>query len=218
MLYLRYFLAAVAVFLIVTLLYRLLSKGLSASARGQQLSRYAIGALIAVLPLAIAGEVVWNLNLTLIAAVSALWMLTYPVLDFVVNRHRLSEIDNRMDFASGLYLFGFLTGAYLSLISLFPSWHVIVSTSLAAVEMPVIIMVIFQMAYFAVYHSSVDHDGLKLVLDTDANEVLEFLRSFSPWIMIPGLVGIILFIMAWFWWNLTDTLPVSYTHLRAHET
>ena len=40
MLYLRYFLAAVAVFLIVTLL----SKGLSASARGQQLSRYAIGA------------------------------------------------------------------------------------------------------------------------------------------------------------------------------
>lgn len=209
MLYLRYFLAAVAVFLIVTLLYRLLSKGLSASARGQQLSRYAIGALIAVLPLAIAGEVVWNLNLALIAAVSALWMLTYPVLDFVVNRHRLSEIDNRMDFASGLYLFGFLTGAYLSLISLFPSWHVIVSTSLAAVELPVIILVIFQLAYFAVYHSSVDHDGLKLVLDTDANEVLEFLRSFSPWIMIPGLVGIILFIMAWFWWNLTDTLPVG---------
>lgn len=204
---LKYFIAALALFAVVTLLYRLLSRGLSRSAKGQQLGRYALASLIAVFPLALAGRVCWNMNLTLIAAVSAMWMLIYPLLDFVANRRRSPEIDNRMDFAFGLYLFGFLTGGYLAFVALFPSWQAIVSTALAAVEMPLIILTVFQLAYYMVYRASIDHDGLKLVLDTDANEVLEFLRSFSPWLLIPGLVAIILFIMAWFWWNLTDTLP-----------
>ncbi len=75
--------------------------------------------------------------------------------------------------------------------------------------MPLIVLAAFQVAYYAVYSASIDHDGLKLVLDTDANEVLEFVRSFSRWIVIGMLVGFIVFLMLWFYWNLMDQPPVG---------
>lgn len=211
MTYITYALIAAGLFIAVTALYFILSKGLSASAVHQQLSRYAVASVLAVAPLAIAGNVVWNLPLTLIVAVSVLTMLTFPVLQFVADHRRVAEIDNRMDFAFGLYLFGFLTGGYFTFTSLLPSSHNLITTVLAALELPLIILAAFQIVYFIIYHAAVDHDGLKLVLDTDVNEVLEFLRSFSPWLMIPGVVVMIAFICTWFWLNFNDSLPFEGT-------
>ena len=208
MVYIVYLLASVAIFGLVTFLYRILSKGLSRSAKGQQLTRFGIASLLTVLPFAIAGEVRWNLNLTMIAGVSVMWMLIFPFLDYVANRRKTTEIDNRMDFAFGLYLFGLLAGGYMSLSAIFPHWNALIGSSLAAVEMPLIVLAAFQVSYFAVYHASVDHDGLKLVLDTDANEVLEFIRSFPRWVVISILIGFIVLLMVWFYWNLLDSVPV----------
>ena len=123
MVYIVYLLASVAIFGLVTFLYRILSKGLSRSAKGQQLTRFGIASLLTVLPFAIAGEVRWNLNLTMIAGVSVMWMLIFPFLDYVANRRKTTEIDNRMDFAFGLYLFGLLAGGYMSLSAIFPHWN-----------------------------------------------------------------------------------------------
>lgn len=208
MLYLKYLLVSIAVFILVTVFYRLLSKGLSRSAKGQQLTRFGVASVLAVLPYAIAGEVGWNLSLSLVVAVSALWMLVFPVLDYVANRGKRPEIDNRMDFAFGLYLAGFLSGCYIGLTSLLPGWDAIISTALAAVEVPILVLAAFQIAYYMIYRAALDHDGLKLVLDTDANEVLEFVRSFPLWAVIVGLVGMILFLMAWFFWNLSEPLQL----------
>lgn len=210
MIYITYLLCAVGLFVVVTALYRMLSRGLSRSAKGQQLTRFGIASLLAVMPYAIAGRVGWNVSLTLLAVVSVVWMLTYPVLDFAANRRKRAEIDNRMDFAFGLYLFGFLSGGYIGFAALLPAWGAIISTALAAVEVPLMILAAFQVAYYMIYRASIDHDGLKLVLDTDANEVLEFIRSFPVWAVITGLVGVILFLMAWFYWNITGTPAVDH--------
>ncbi len=213
MFYLRCLLAAVALFVVVTVLYRVLSKGLSKSAKGQQLTRFGVASVLAVLPFALAGEVRWTLCLTFIAAISALWGLTFPILDFVADRGKRSEIDNRMDFAFGLYLFGFLCGIYLALSAILPGCHYVTAGILAAAEMAMIILALFQILYFVIYGASIDHDGLKLVLDTDANEVLEFLRSFSRWWLIAGLVGIIILLMGWFYWNFSSPLPLVWINI-----
>lgn len=203
MVYLCYLAAALALFGVVTLLYRTLSKGLSRSAKGQQLTRFGIGSVLALLPLAIAGEVVWTRQLTLIALVSALAMLTFPLLDRVANSSSKAEIDNRMDFAFGLYLFGFLSALYLTLNSIFPGWSIMSDTLLAALELPLLVVLMGEVVYYLIYRTSIDHDGLKLVLDTNVNEVLEFVRSFPAWATIPGLLGLIALLILWFWWNLT---------------
>lgn len=213
MYYLRCLFTALAVFAGVTVLYRVLSKGLSRSAKGQQLTRFGIASLLAVLPFVLAGEVRWTPGLTFITVVSAVWGLVFPVLDFVAGRDKRPEIDNRMDFAFGLYLFGFLSGVYLGLSALLPAWHYVTAGVLAAVEMALLILALFQILYFAIYGAAVDHDGLKLVLDTDANEVLEFVRSFSRWGVIAGLVGFILFLMGWFYWNFTSPVPLVWINL-----
>lgn len=209
MVYIAYLIGAIFLFLSVTVLYRVLSRGLSRSAKGQQLTRFGIASLLAVLPFVIAGHVRWNVPLTLIAVVSGLWMIVFPLLDYVANRRNRAEIDNRMDFAFGLYLFGFLSGAYLGLSAVFPSWSALTGCVFAAVELPLLILAAFQVAYFAIYHASVDHDGLKLVLDTDVNEVLEFLRSFPGWAVIGGLVMLILSVMGCFYFNIVDASPVG---------
>lgn len=203
MVYLCYFAAIAGLFAVVTALYRLLSKGLSRSAKGQQLTRFGVGAVLAVLPLAIAGEVVWTRALTLIAVVSVLSMITFPLLDRVANSQAKAEIDNRMDFAFGLYLFGFLSALYLALNSLLPAWANVTNTLLAALELPMMVLLLGQVIYYMVYRTSIDHDGLKLVLDTNVNEVLEFVRSFPVWATIPGLLALIALLILWFWWSLT---------------
>ncbi|MBD5224764.1 MAG: phosphoethanolamine transferase [Bacteroidales bacterium] len=213
MFYLRCLFAAVGLFAVVTILYRVLSKGLSKSAKGQQLTRFGLASLLAVFPFALAGEVRWTLALTFIAVVSAVWGLTYPVLDFIAGRSKRSEIDNRMDFAFGLYLFGFLSSVYMGLSALLPACHYVTAGVLAAVEMALLILSLFQILYFAIYGAAIDHDGLKLVLDTDVNEVLEFLRSFSKWWLIAGLVGFILAMIGWFYWNFTSPLPLVWINL-----
>lgn len=202
MVYLYYFIAAVALFAVTTVLWRGLSKGLSRSAKGQQITRYAVGSVLALLPSAIAGVSSLSLNIVLMGVVSACWMLVFPLLDFVANRGSKAEIDNRMDFAFGLYLFGFLTSSYYALTALCPSMQMVIDTLYAAVGIPFILMYVFQIGYYAIYGSSVDHDGLKLVLDTNVNEVLEFVKSFPVWAVISGVVSLVLFVILWFFWNM----------------
>lgn len=202
MIYLCYLAAAVGLFVLTTCCYRLLSKGLSRSARGQQITRFSIASLLAVVPLAVARVDTMQVNLLLMGVVSVCWMVTFPLLDFVANRRQKSEIDNRMDFAAGLYMFGALSSSYLALTSLFPGWLYVVDTFYAAIELPLIVICVFQICYYAIYGGSVTHDGLKLVLDTNVNEVIEFFRSFPAWAMVAGLVGMILFVILWFFWSL----------------
>ena len=213
MAYIVYLVAAVAVFGFTTALWRGLSKGLSRSAKGQQITRFAVGSLLAVLPSAVAGPPAFSLNVVLMGVVAVCWMLAFPLFDFVANRRSKSEIDNRMDFAFGLYLFGFLTSSYYALTAVFPSWLTVIDTLYAAVEIPLIIAYLFQVAYFAIYKSSVDHDGLKLVLDTNVNEVLEFVRSFPVWAVICGLVALVLFVILWFFWNIAYEIQPEGLHL-----
>ncbi|MDE5941932.1 MAG: phosphoethanolamine transferase, partial [Muribaculaceae bacterium] len=210
MIYLCYFLAALGLFGAVTLVYRLLSKGLSRSARGQQLTRYGVASLLAVAPLAIASVEKVQINLVLAGVVSLCWMLCFPLFDFIAGRKTKGEIDNRMDFAAGMYLFGLLSSSYLALTSLFPGWLTTIDTFYAAVELPLLVVCLFQVCYYFLYGSSVSHEGLKLVLDTNVNEVLEFIRSFPAWAMVAGVVAMIVFIILWFFWSIVYSfVPVE---------
>lgn len=204
MIYFSYFVVAVLLFLLTTLAYRLLSRGLSRSAKGQQLTRYSLGSLIAMASLAVAGVRLSDLSvgIFLIAVVSLLWMLTFPLLDFLSSRKDSADIDNRMDFAFGLYLFGFLTSAYLVLMSLFPGWSGMVASFFAFVEIPFLFVCVSQMAFFAIYGRSVSHGSLNLVLNTNVNEVIEFFKAFPVWMTLVGFVAAVLFLILWFFWNI----------------
>lgn len=124
--YLSYILVAVAVWAAVYLLYLGLSKGLSASARHQQASRFAIASVLAVAPFAVAGVERSDIPLGAIVGLSALWCLTYPVIDLFSRRAHATEIDNKMDFAFGLYLCSLLSALWLALQALWPGNAVLV--------------------------------------------------------------------------------------------
>lgn len=196
----KYIAIVVTVWIAVYILYLALSKGLSASARHQQASRFAIASLLAVAPFAIAGVEHITAGLWAIIGGSAAWIMTWPLLDLISRRHHATEIDNKMDFATGLYLCGWLSSAWLAVEMLWPG-NAVAGSAFAAIEMPLIMLIVFQWGYYAIYGNAVDHDGLKLVMNTYPSEIWEYLRSFPVWAVMAGVAGCLCFTGMWFMWN-----------------
>lgn len=199
--YLTYVITAVAVWAAVYLLYLALSKGLSASARHQQASRFAIASVLAVAPYAVAGVTRPDMPLTAIIALSAVWCLTFPVIDLFSRRSHATEIDNKMDFALGLYLCSFLSSLWLALQALWPG-NAVVGALMAAIEIPLAWIPLGQIVYLAIYGRGVDHDGLRLVMNTYPSEVWEYLRSFPLWASVVAVLGCLCFTALWFVWDI----------------
>ncbi len=206
--YLSYILVVVAVWAAVYLLYLGLSKGLSASARHQQASRFAIASVLAVAPFAVAGVERSDIPLGAIVALSALWCLTYPVIDLFSRRAHATEIDNKMDFAFGLYLCSLLSALWLALQALWPG-NAVAGAFMAAVEIPLAWIPLGQIVYAAIYGRGVDHDGLRLVMNTYPSEVWEYLRSFPLWASLVGVLGCLGFTALWFVWDIGAATPVA---------
>lgn len=197
----------IAAFLTVWLatygLYLALSRGLSASARHQQLTRYLICALFAVAPMAAACADMIPAALQAAAALSLAWMLTWTVLDLVTRRGHAPEIDNKMDFAFALHLFGALSALWLLCCAV--GLPVTVANIIVAlVELPLLVILISQWIYFAVYRACVDHDGLNLALNSYGSEIREFFRSVPLWGVMAAVAASVAVIAGWFVWNISS--------------
>lgn len=150
--------------------YMTCSHGVARNARLQQLLRYLVASLVAVVPLAVTNTWPFQPAIILALGVSALWILTYPLIFHLSNRKVAPDYDCRMDPAFGIYLFG-----WLSAILLLPYIGIVQGLLLfIAAFLPVA-----QWVYYAMYRTCIDTNGMLLIQDTDYNEVIEFVRSYS---------------------------------------
>ena len=146
--------------------------GLAPNARLQQFLRYLAGAALAVVPIAVAAANPTEPALLLVLAVSMSWMIAYPLLYHLTHRHSSPDYDNQIDIAFGIYLYGWLSSLFLLLPEAGAAWGVLAF----AVMMQAVVL----LGYYATCHVVLDASGMKMLQETDYNEVIEFLRSYSP--------------------------------------
>lgn len=178
MTYIVYIILALCLFGLSTIIYRTFNKGLSHSAKGQQATRFGIASILAVLPYIIAGKICLSGAIIMIGVISASWMMSYPVLYYISHRKISADIDNYMDIAFGLYIFGWLSCLYILLVS---SPLYLYGILLSLIEIAFISIIIFQAVYYILYRNSVDEDGIRVVRNTNINEIIEFTRAYSIW-------------------------------------
>lgn len=162
--------------------YLLCNHGLAKNARLQQLLRYLAGALVAVVPLAVTGTSPVQPASLLALAVAVMWMVTYPLTYHLTHRRNAPDYDNQIDVAFGIYLYGQLSG-----LMLLPS----TSWVIGAVIFVLCFVPVWLWGYYLTCHNVLDDSGMKMLQETDYNEILEFLHSYS-WIRVAGTMLFVL--------------------------
>lgn len=174
-----------------TVFYRSVNNGISSSSKHQQLTRLSVASLIAMLPWLAIGEVPSGAAPVFMGATSLFWAITYPLLYHLSNRRTLSEYDNQMDIAFGLYLFGLMSALHIALASVpeLSAWII------GFIEAVLLVLILAQWVYYFIYKEVISFDGMTVVQGTDVNEVFEFVKSFNPFgvaIVILLLIGVII--------------------------
>ncbi len=164
--------------------YMSCNRGLAPNARLQQFLRYMVGALVAVLPLAVMWCSPWQPALLLSLGVSASWMVSYPLLYHLTNRKVSPDYDNQIDISFGIYLFGWLSSLFLLLPVAGYGWGVL----LFLLFMPMVVLWV----YYITCHVVLDESGMKMLQETDYNEVIEFLHSYSAWRILTTALAVLL--------------------------
>jgi len=182
MIYIYYLIAALLLFGLAKLLHEAFNRGLSSNSRHQQGTRFAVASLMAAVPLAITGQGPTGTRLLLIAITVITWMLTYPVLFHLSNRKSSPDYDNYMDTACGYYFFGALTALAMAGSTPGNAAYIISGIILSATEIILLLICLTQLVYFALYKKCIDNDGMILIRQTNANEVIEFSRSYPWWV------------------------------------
>lgn len=184
-------LGALALFAISYGVFRKFNKGLARNSCGQQFRRYLIGSILAFVPAAVAGMALDALPVAAAALTSFLWIFTLNVLYDWTYRSSSSGYDNHIDIAFGIYLFGWLTGLGCLIACVSP---VAAGLVMAVVQSALMIVPVLQIGYYIIYGTCIDTAGMQVVLETNGNEILEFVRSFSLpkfLLMLFPLLGIV---------------------------
>lgn len=199
----KYFAEVVLSFLFCMMVYRTFNKGLSSSAIHQQRSRYLLTALVAWLPVNLAGASLLSAPMLLAGATAVLWIVTYPALFYLTNRRRSPDIDNFMDEAFGLYVYGALSGLIVLCRRFLPEGSGLWVPIVSLLEFFLLFLPLFQIVYYRIYHVCIDVGGMKILQDSHINEVLEFGRSFPWW----GTLGVVVLVLG----VLTGTLLINFS-------
>lgn len=177
-------------------LYRTVNRGLSSSAIHQQTTRLSLASLIAMLPWAVVGfdvslsPALWLIPLTVVAQA-----VTYPALTWLTERRTSPDIDNYMDIAMGLYLAGILSALYIV-------GGIVPTCVVSAIECVVIVLSVSQIVYYAMYHGGISSNGMRILRDTNVNEVIEFARYY-PWYAVVGVLLLpVAVVVGVFWLNI----------------
>lgn len=154
-------------------LYLACNHGLAPNARLQQLLRYLAASACAVAPLVLTQTSPLQPALLLVLAVAALWMVTYPLTYHLTHRKAAPDYDHQIDIAFGIYLVGWLTGAMV----LLPAWGALWGILMFALAF----VPVAEWVYYAACHAVIDANGMKIVQETNYNEVIEFFHSYPLW-------------------------------------
>ena len=164
------------------IIYYCLNHGMAHNAKGQQTRRFIIGSFLVWIPLVAVGADILQQGIVLAWFIGVLWMLTYPLLYHLTNRKSSPDYENYGEISCGIYLFGWLSAMWLLGLGPF----------VALIEWGLLTISMAQIVYYMLYGVCIDANGMKLVQDTDFNEIIEFARSYGLW----KSVGIILLLLA----------------------
>jgi len=153
-------------------IYMQCNKGVSHIARGQQFRRYLLASVCAIAPVAVTNTDLCQPAIFIAMIVAASWMITFPLLYHMTNKHMATEYDNQIDIAFGIYIFGWLTG----ILVIFPA----MTYAIGFIEILFLIIPISQWVYYFVCKGCVNVNGMKMLQETHYNEIIEFLRSYHP--------------------------------------
>lgn len=168
--------AAAAVFAASYAVYRRHNMGLAPTSRRQQFRRYLIATIVAITTVTAAGRSVAEPP-TMVAALTALlWITTFNVLYDKTYRKRSPDYDNHIDIAFGIYLLGWLVGLDSLLCWLSPTAGAV---AMSVIETVLMAIPVAQIGYYALYRTCIDNTGMQTILETNGNEVIEFVKSFS---------------------------------------
>ena len=164
-------------------IYLSFNHGLAPNARLQQLLRYLAASVCAVIPLGVTKTSPLQPTLLLVLGIAVLWMMTYPLIYHLTHRKAAPDYDHQMDVAFGIYLFGWLSAWVIGL----PAWGWIVGL----IAFCLLFLIVAQWVYYLIYDTVIDATGLAPILETDYNEAIEYLRSYSP-VRVVGVVVLVL--------------------------
>lgn len=174
----QYIAAALALFAVGYGVFRKYNMGLARNSRGQQLRRYLIAAVQAVLPMALMGMPCTSAPAVAAAVTSLLWMCTFNVLYHLTHRATSPDYDNHMDIAFGIYLFGWLTAAQALAAAVCPA---MAAVAVGAAETVLVTIAAAQIAYYATYRCCIDDAGMAPLINTYLSEAVEYVKSFKAW-------------------------------------
>ena len=203
----QYFFLITGALLLAYIVYFSCNKGMARNARGQQTRRLGVAAVLACIPLTVAQVPVTTPSLLLVAGISGLWMLTYPLLYHLTHRKSSPDYENYMDIDFGLYLFGGLSGLLALLAAFLPDSRM-VSTFVATAEVVLVFIPLFQIIYYLTYRVCIDSTGMKTIQETDRNEIIEFFRSFAWWQNLAAVVPVVAAVAGVCFVNFAYPVPV----------
>ena len=171
------------------LIFLRFNRGLAPTSRRQQGRRYLIASLLSGITLALTDFYVWSPQVVAALVVCVAWMLTWNITNDLTYRRSSPDYDNHIDIAFALYLFGFLVGLN-SLIGLFSETAAAIVCG--AVESVLLLIPIMEVGYYLIYKVCIDTSGMQPLLETNENEILEFIHSFS----LPKVLGMVVPLLA----------------------
>lgn len=170
---LSYLMAAPVLWIVSVVEYILLNRGYTLRSVARTAFAYAVAAVAAVLPMAIAGHAPDTRPLIFAAISAGLFQLAYPLLYRLSHRSAGQRYGHAADTVVGLCMFGVLSA--LLLIGGPCAWIV------GPVELAMLATVLVQATYFVMYGSGMDAYGFRLMTQTNTNEVIEFIRYYPWW-------------------------------------
>lgn len=173
-------LIALALWGIAFAVYTCCNKGLPRNCVRQQFRRYLIATIIASLPLAITDTDVCQPAIMAAGITSLAWIVTYPLLYHLSNRRTSTEYDNQIDPAFGIYLYGLLTGALVTIpYSVYP---------VALLETALFAIPVTMWGYYFLSGECVDINDMKTLQQTNKHEVAEFFVSWKARFAVLGIL------------------------------
>lgn len=197
----KYVFTGLLLFAFASLVYLKCNKGMARNARGQQLRRLFVAAVVAMLPIGIGGIPLSSASFLLPLAVGVVWMVTYPLLYHLTYRRSSPDYENYMDITFGLYLIGWLASVY-ELIGLIAPGNGGLMAIMTLLEFCLCVIPLFQWTYYIAYKTCVDANGIQIVQETNVNEIIEFFHSFPFWAtlavvasltFLAGAIGVVNF-------------------------
>ena len=174
--------------------YTTYNKGLSHKSRGQQLRRYIIASVVAMVPSAIAGYVA-EISMLPSLFVALLWICTQNILYDKTYRKSSPDYDNRMDIAFGIYLFGWLNAIAILASPAGIGATVILTVLEAALAIPPLAHI----WYYATYRTCIDTNGMQVIQETNYNEIIEYPKSLG-FAKTAGIVAVAVAVAAGLWY------------------